>query len=112
MLQTNTNDIAGICSTYPEYKSMEIAGNKVKLTFTAWGALSPFEGITGFEIAGADRKFYPAEAKNAPFSSGLVVSSPKVAKPVAVRYCYQNWLLGNVVSQYGLPLVPFRTDDW
>jgi sialate O-acetylesterase len=38
--------------------------------------------------------------------------SPAVSKPVAVRYCFRNWLLGNVRNAAGLPLFPFRTDNW
>ena len=100
----------------PRYKSMRIENGKTVLSFT----LSEPEGffgskgeITGFEIAGNDRVFYPAMAvKVFPFAKELTVSSEKVPEPVAVRYCFRNWLLGNVCNVYGLPLIPFRTDDW
>jgi sialate O-acetylesterase len=100
----------------PRYKSMRIENGKAVLSFT----LSEPEGffgskgeITGFEIAGNDRVFYPAKAvKVFPFAKELTVSSEKVPEPVAVRYCFRNWLLGNVCNVFGLPLIPFRTDDW
>lgn len=112
MALAKTYGVEGIATTYPEYKSLEIQGDKAIVSFTSWGCVSPFTGITGFEIAGADRKFYPATAKNVQYSAVLEISSPQVPQPVAVRYCYKNWQLGNVVSQRGLPLVPFRTDKW
>lgn len=67
----------------------------------------------GFEVAGADRKFYPAKA-NMPWSQNTIeVWSDSVPHPVAVRYAYRNWDgEANVTTQTGLPLPSFRTDDW
>ncbi len=65
----------------------------------------------GFQIAGEDRKFVWAEAKIEKDNS-IVVSSPEVSKPVAVRYAWSNNPRCNMFSQAGLPLTPFRTDDW
>ncbi len=107
-----TYGVQGICTTYPEYQSMEIKGDTAIIHLTASEHVSPFDGIQGFEIAGKDRVFHPAQVKNAQSSGALEVSSSDVPHPVAVRYCYKNWQLGNVVSQRGLPLVPFRTDSW
>jgi len=42
----------------------------------------------------------------------IVVKSDEVKEPVAVRYCFRNWQLGNLANQGGLPLFPFRTDNW
>ncbi len=112
MALVQTYGVKGIVTTYPEYSSMSIEKDKISLHFTAWDCLSPFEDIKGFEIAGEDRHFYPAHVENPQDSGTLIVSSSKVDKPVAVRYCYKNWQIGNVVSQRGLPLVPFRTDHW
>ena len=42
----------------------------------------------------------------------IEVSSPEVPNPVAVRYCFRNWCRGNVLNNYGIPLAPFRSDDW
>jgi sialate O-acetylesterase len=102
--------------TGPRYKSMKIENGKAVLSFTVsdqGGFFGSKGDITGFEIAGSDRVFYPAKAvKVFPFSRELTVSSDSVPEPVAVRYCFRNWLPGNVCNVYGLPLIPFRTDDW
>lgn len=67
--------------------------------------------LRGFEIAGSDQKFYPARAF---IKEGtVVVSSPAVTSPVAVRY---NWmddaLEGNLFNREGFPTEPFRSDNW
>jgi len=94
-----------------QYKSVKFDGTKAILSFE--GAFSTKGEITGFEIAGADSLFYPAVAvKGNMFSPNLTVSSEKVEKPVAVRYCFRNFKLGNVTNAFGQPMVPFRTDNW
>jgi sialate O-acetylesterase len=100
----------------PEFKAMEIADGKARLTFDHLGAgWRPFDvrEPRGFEIAGEDRKFYWATAvideKN---GNSVVVSAPEVPSPVAVRYAWSNNPRCNMFSQNGLPLTPFRTDDW
>lgn len=67
--------------------------------------------MQGLEVAGADKVFHPAKASydNA---KGIVVTCPEVKAPVAVRYCFKNFQLGNVANMGGLPLLPFRTDNW
>jgi sialate O-acetylesterase len=61
-------------------------------------------------IAGEDKKFYPATGKID--GSSLVVSSPDVPNPVAVRYAFKNADMPNLFSREGLPVNLFRTDDW
>lgn len=46
------------------------------------------------------------------WSKGLVLCCDDVKAPVAVRYCYRDFQLGNLVNKGGLPLIPFRTDKW
>jgi sialate O-acetylesterase len=98
----------------PQFKSMKIDGNKAILSFEDHGGfVTSKEEMTGFEIAGNDSVFYTAKAiKENPFSRNLVVTSEKVDMPVAVRYCFRNFLLGNVTNSFGQPMVPFRTDSW
>lgn len=98
----------------PQYKSMKVDGIKAILSFDSdGGPILNREEITGFEIAGSDSVFYAAKAaKENMFSRNLVITSEKVEKPIAVRYCFRNFLLGNVANIYGQPLVPFRTDSW
>jgi sialate O-acetylesterase len=66
--------------------------------------------LTGFVIAGADRKFVSAAAKID--GEKVIVSSPDVADPVAVRYGWENNPTCNLYNGAGLPASPFRTDDW
>ena len=65
----------------------------------------------GFEIAGEDQKFFWAEAKLAG-KNKVTVSSPQVPKPVAVRYAWGDNPVVNLQDRNGLPVTPFRTDNW
>ena len=69
------------------------------------------KGMEGFEVAGADREFYPAKAELMG-KNQIVVVCDKVSSPVSVRYAFHDYSPGNVANLRGLPLVPFRTDDW
>ncbi len=71
--------------------------------------------IIGFEVAGEDRVFHPAKAKvNRNDRRSVDISIPaEVSSPVAVRYAFHNVPVGaNLVSTWGIPVGPFRTDDW
>jgi sialate O-acetylesterase len=98
----------------PRYKSMEKQGNKMVLTFENLdGGWRPFDvnEPRGFAIAGADKKFVWASAKV--LQDGRVeVSSDKVAEPASVRYAWADNPVCNMYNGAGLPLTPFRTDDW
>jgi sialate O-acetylesterase len=61
-------------------------------------------------IAGSDGVFYPAQIKIS--GSRITVSAKLVKKPVAVRYQFSNAGIGNLFNKQGLPVAPFRTDDW
>jgi sialate O-acetylesterase len=76
------------------------------------GGLQAKDGaaLKGFAIAGADKKFVWADAQIA--GDTVVVSSPQVANPVAVRYAWADNPVCNLYNQAGLPACPFRTDDW
>jgi sialate O-acetylesterase len=67
--------------------------------------------VQGFAIAGEDKKWVPAEAKIAGPDT-ITVSSASVSTPVAVRYAWADNPVCNVYNKVGLPLTPFRTDDW
>ena len=108
-----------IICTSPSYKDMKVKNDTVMIHLNdECGAISRFEGIEGFEVAGADRVFHPAEAKHFWRPGGgywdecITIVSPEVKQPVAVRYCFRNWQLGNLANAGGLPLFPFRTDNW
>lgn len=107
-----------ICES-PTYKDMQIKGDTVMIHLdNTFGAYNRFEGIEGFELAGADKVFHPATAKHFWRPGGgywdecITIVSPEVKEPVAVRYCFRNWQLGNMANAGGLPLFPFRTDNW
>jgi sialate O-acetylesterase len=98
----------------PRYKSMEAQGNKIILKFDhAAGGLKTFDvpEPRGFAVAGADKKFAWAQAKITG-SDTIEVWSDEVAEPVAARYAWADNPVCNVYSGAGLPLTPFRTDDW
>lgn len=96
----------------PQYESMEIRDGKVRITFKYMAqGFNRLTDIRGFEICGADKVFYPADAV-VESQSSLIVSSEKVSDPVAVRYCFRDFQPGNLADTRGLPVVPFRTDDF
>ena len=128
----------------PEYRSGKVKGDKVVLSFNftgegLFGAGSRSDNVpspktsdgvtlnynlakgwinsplTGFAIAGEDRKFVWAKAEIE--GDKVVVSSPLVPKPVAVRYGWADCPVVNLYcspgsQQAGLPASPFRTDNW
>jgi sialate O-acetylesterase len=96
----------------PEYKSMEIENGKVVISFNNADSDLAIKGeaVTGLFIAGSDKQFYPALAEFK--QSKMIVWSDKVQKPVAVRYAFSNTAVGNIFNKKGLPLGPFRTDEW
>ena len=103
----------------PEFDKMEISGDTCFIKLKKdYGGLSRYDGIEGFEVAGADKVFHPAEAchywkpGNDPHNEWIQVISKDVKSPVAVRYCFKSFQLGNLGNQGGLPLIPFRTDTW
>jgi sialate O-acetylesterase len=96
----------------PIYKSQKIEGRKIRLSFdyTGSGMVAKDGTLANFMIAGADKNFVSAKAtidKNT-----IVVSSDKVAKPVAVRYAFDNAGVPSLFNKEGLPASSFRTDDW
>ena len=68
--------------------------------------------FVGFEVADSTKSFISASASLGIDKNTLVIKMGNGYVPLAVRYCFKNFQLGNVKSTYGLPLVPFRTDDW
>lgn len=106
----------GIAMPYqsPTYKSMEKKDNKIVITLENVGAgLKAFDvpAIKGFTIAGDDKKFVNATAKLVG-TNQVEVSAEGVADPVAVRYAWADNPICNLYSREGLPVTPFRTDDW
>jgi sialate O-acetylesterase len=96
----------------PLYDSYAIEGDHVRIRFKHAGGLKTSDGQSpkAFAIAGADRKFYWADARID--GETIVVSSSKVTKPVAVRYAWADNPEVNLYNAVNLPASPFRTDDW
>ena len=98
----------------PQYKSMEKQDGKIVLTYDyVDGGWRPFDvnRPVGFTIAGEDMKFVSADA--AIQKDGRIeVSSSAVKVPVAVRYAWADNPICNMYDGAGLPMTPFRTDDW
>ena len=108
-----TYGVEGIHTQYPTFKTVDYQGDKAVLTFdNAYGGLNPNRDIEGFEVAGEDKVFHPAKAVEDWDKFTITVSSPEVSDIKAVRYCFRNFAPGKLKDMLGLPLVPFRTDDW
>jgi sialate O-acetylesterase len=112
-----TYKVPGITARSPLYKGMEKQGSKIVLAFdhvspnaAAW---RPFDVADprGFTIAGADKKFVAAKATIMP-DGRIAVESEAVSDPAAVRYAWADNPVCNMYSSAGLPLTPFRTDDF
>ena len=96
----------------PTYKSMKSEKNKINIAFNDAGEelKSNEKNLANFMIAGEDQHFYSAQARIK--GNTVVVSSKQVDDPVAVRFCFDHESIPNVFNSAGLPVAPFRTDDW
>jgi sialate O-acetylesterase len=96
----------------PVFASANREGSAIRVRFTHAGdELAARDGdVKALELAGADRVFHPATAVID--VDTLLVSSPEVADPVAVRYAWTNAPRANLYGDTGLPAVPFRSDSW
>ena len=97
----------------PRCKNYKKEGNRIRISFTDTGAgLSTKDGkeVMGFAIAGKDGQFYWAKAIIE--GNEVIISSDKVAEPVAVRYAWADNPECNLVNSESLPALPFRTDEW
>ena len=98
----------------PSFESVKFSGGKAVVSLNnAEGLVQKGDAIHGFTVAGKDRKFVPAAAE---LKEGkLVINSPDVKEPVAVRYLWSNWIDPanvNLFNDAELPLAPFRTDNF
>ena len=94
----------------PFFTQMTIEKGKAILSFshTEKKLVCPDKKIRGVTIAGNDGNFVPANARIK--ENRLIVSSPKIKQPIAVRYCFDDATVGNLFNAEGLPVAPFRTD--
>ena len=112
---TKTYGIRRLPSNGPTMTKVDYADKKAIVTFdnAPAGLFPTFSELEGFEIAGADKKFYPAKAKIVGRTNTVEVWSEEVAQPIAVRYAFRNYV-GNITlrNTFGLSAFPFRTDTW
>lgn len=108
-----TYGMKGIDYLGPVYKSLELKEASLILTFdhSETGLFCSTNELNDFEIAGADKVFYPAKAEIVK-GQQVSVSSPNVINPVAVRYGWKNFFQGSLFDTDLLPASSFRTDDW
>lgn len=107
-----TYGLTGFAYESPTFKEMTVENGKATITFEnapLW--LTSFgKELKTFEIAGDDKVFHPAKAVIN--RAKVEVSSPDVPKPVAVRYGFQDFVVGDLFGTEGLPVSSFRTDNW
>jgi sialate O-acetylesterase len=97
----------------PIYKEYRTEGKQIRVRFDyADSGLKTNNGkkLEGFAIAGADHRFYWADAVIK--GNEIVVSSPYVENPIAVRYAWADNPACNLYNGDDLPASPFRTDNW
>jgi len=96
----------------PVFRDLRVDGANLRVRFTSPGGLAVRGGgaLTGFAIAGEDRKFAWATAVIA--GDTVILAAPTVPHPIAVRYNWDDAPRGNLINPAGLPAMPFRTDSW
>lgn len=102
-----------LCAQGPSFASMDISNNEIIIHLNnCKDSIQNTDNFIGFEIAGEDQQFFPAKAVLHENKCSLVLQSMEVQNPVAVRYCFKNYAVGNVKNSCGWPLFAFRTDTW
>ncbi|WP_316831547.1 sialate O-acetylesterase [Pedobacter aquatilis] len=112
MALANAYHKKGIPPNGPKYKNLSVKADTAYVSFSniPLGMTTYGKKITQFEIAGADHIFHPAAAN---LKNNLIaVFSAEVKSPLAVRYAFKDWCIGEIYSVEGLPASPFRTDNW
>lgn len=116
MAGNRTYGIKGLPDQYPTYKSIELKGDTAVIRLTdPYVGLNPYENMPGFEAAGDDHIYYPAKAtlkQDKEWKFTIEVTSDQVKDIKGVRYNFKNFAVGEIHNMLGMPLVPFRTDDW
>lgn len=111
---SETYGVEGLNYKNPCFKSSAVKDSSLVITFDnlVVGLTSFGKEISNFEIAGDDKQFYPAKAQIK--NRQIILTATEVKKPVAARYCYINYPAGKgfIFNTAGLPVLPFRTDNW
>jgi len=96
----------------PVFKTSEIIKDKLVVQFdnAPTGLKSTGKVISGFYISGEKEEWLPADAKIE--NDKVILSNKSLKNPVYARYGFGNTIIGNLFNKEGLPVVPFRTDNW
>jgi sialate O-acetylesterase len=96
----------------PTFAKLETLPGALRIHYTGTdgGLVAKGEKLGEFAVAGADKVWHWAEARIE--GDTVVVSSPAVSHPVAVRYAWQANPLATLFNGAGLPATPFRSDNW
>jgi sialate O-acetylesterase len=96
----------------PVFAKAERDGAAFRVSFAEMksGLRAPLNSLSGFELAGEDKIFKPADAVID--GATVLVTSAEVPAPAAVRYAWRNAPVGGLFNNQGLPAVPFRSDTW
>jgi sialate O-acetylesterase len=107
-----TYERKGFAFESPEYDKMTVKDSiaEIKIKNAPQWLTSYGKELKEFEIAGKDKVFYPANATI--YRNTVIVTSPQVKEPVAVRYAFKDYVKGELFSGEGLPVSSFRTDNW
>ncbi|WP_299568686.1 sialate O-acetylesterase [uncultured Pedobacter sp.] len=113
LVLTKTYGYKNLAYQGPKYRSITIKGNKANLFFdyAENGLKFSEENVANFEVAGDNQQFYPATSVKIKGYTIEVISND-VKKPVAVRYAFKAWVVGNLYNTEGFPASSFRTDNW
>lgn len=105
-----TYSIPGFLYSGPIYKTYTLKKNVIELTFDYGqeGLIPENERLKGFEIVDKKGKIFPAEAEIINGSARVKVWNDAVAEPAEVRYCYRNYMEGNLFNNAEIPASPFR----
>ncbi|MBC8011100.1 MAG: sialate O-acetylesterase [Burkholderiales bacterium] len=101
-----------VIASGPLFAGATFTGATARVSFTeiADGLVAKDGAIKGFELAGADKKFVPADARIE--GASVIVTADAVPAPVAVRYGWKNYSVVTLANSAGLPAAPFRSDSW
>lgn len=107
-----TYGVKAKCWSAVRAKEIRFEGEKAVITFenANYGMTPQHEVVPGFELAGKDGVFHPAEGRVVISKPIVEVTSREVKEPVAVRYAFHNYTPTTLCNTYGIPVVPFRSD--
>jgi sialate O-acetylesterase len=107
-----TYNTKGISPYSPTYKAVTFKNDTATLSFdnAPFGLTAYGKDLSLFEMAGDDKVFHPAKATIV--KEIIAVKSDLVPQPVAVRYAFKNFVVGDLFGTNGVPVSSFRTDDW